>query len=92
MFLTADETKLHLRIDSSDEDSKITLLIATAQAAVASYLNMESEDLDTAAPAPVKSAALLMIGDLYANREAQSERPLSDNRAYERLLAPYRSY
>ena len=31
-------------------------------------------DLDYTAPAPVKSAALLLVGDLYANREAQADR------------------
>lgn len=42
-------------------------------------------------PAPIKSAILLMVGDLYANREAQGE-PLTKNPAVERLLFPYKVF
>src|SRR5574337_600358 len=30
--------------------------------------------LDATAPAPVKAAAMLLVGDLYANRESQTDR------------------
>lgn len=40
----------------------------------------------------MKSAALLLVADLYEHREAQTDRPLTDNRAFARLLAPYRVY
>ncbi|GAO23289.1 phage gp6-like head-tail connector protein [Diaphorobacter sp. DS2] len=91
-MLTLNETKLHLRVDHDDEDALILAMIDTAASAVANDLNMEVIDLDTDAPAPVKSAALLLVGDLYANREAQTERPLTSNQTYARLLAPYRVY
>ena len=41
-------------------------------------------------PAALRAAILLMLGDLYANREAGSERPISENPAVDRLLAPFR--
>ena len=44
--------------------------------------------LDATAPAPVKAAALLLVGTLYAHREELIERPLSKNPTFERLLAP----
>ncbi len=91
-MLTLAETKLHLRVDHNDEDALIGALMATATAACADYLNMEAADLVVAVPAPIKSAALLLVGDLYANREALVERPLSKNPTFERLLAPYRVY
>lgn len=84
------EAKLHCRIDNNAEDGAITAMIATARAAVADYLNMDPDDLDTDAPAPVKSAALLLVGDLYAHREAQGERAMHRNTTFERLLNPYR--
>ena len=89
-MLTLAETKLHLRVDHSDEDALITALMATATAACADYLNMPAADLVVAVPAPVKSAALLLVGDLYANREAQGERQFYKNPAFEALLNPYR--
>ena len=89
-MLTLAETKLHLRVDHDDEDALIAALMATATAACADYLNMPAADLVVAVPAPVKSAALLLVGDLYANREAQGDRQFYKNPTFENLLNPYR--
>lgn len=91
-MLTLAETKLHLRVDHNDEDALIAAMMETAQAACADFLNMEVDDLDTDAPAPVKSAALLLVGTLYENRESQGDRPYNKNPAFEMLLNPYRAY
>lgn len=91
-MLTLEETKLHCRIDHNDEDALLAGLMATATAATADYLNMPLEQMTTTVPSPIKSAALLLVADLYQNREAQTERPLSDNKTFERLLNPYRAY
>ena len=91
-MLTLEETKLHLRIDHSDEDTLIQSLIATATAACADYLNIDAAQLTTSTPGPIKSAALLMIGTLYEQRESQSERPYNHNPTFDRLLGPYRAY
>ena len=77
-LLTLDEAKLHCRIDHNDEDALLGALIATATTAVADYLNVTT--VDSTAAAPVKSAALLLVGDLYANREAQGDRPANVQR------------
>src|SRR3954462_13392956 len=41
-------------------------------------------------PTELPVAALLLTADTYENLEAQSQRPLSDNRTGERLLWPHR--
>lgn len=87
-LLTLPEAKLHCRIDHDDEDALLGALIATATTAVADYMNVTS--VDSTAPAPVKSAALLLVGTLYEHRESVSERPFSENPAFEALLNPYR--
>ncbi|MDP2768358.1 MAG: head-tail connector protein, partial [Giesbergeria sp.] len=84
------ETKLHLRVDHDDEDALISGLIATATAACADYLNMLPSELVVAVPAPIKSAALLLIGTLYEQRESVGERPYNRNPTFEALLNPYR--
>ena len=89
-MLTLQETKLHLRVDHNDEDALLLALIDTAIAACADYLNMDAADLVVAVPAPVKSAALLLIGSLYESRESMGERPFHKNPAFEALLNPYR--
>ena len=91
-MLTLTETKLHLRVDHDDEDVLIEALMATATAACADFLNMPAADLVVAVPAPVKSAALLLVGTLYEQRESQGERPYNKNPPFEALLAPYRLY
>ena len=89
-MLTLAETKLHLRVDHSDEDALVQALMDTATAACADYLNMAAADLVVAVPAPVKSAALLLVGDLYSSREAVGERQFYKNPTFENLLNPYR--
>lgn len=89
-MLTLAETKLHLRVDHSDEDALITALMDTATAACADYLNMDAADLVVAVPAPVKSAALLLVGTLYEQRESQGDRQFYKNPTFENLLNPYR--
>ena len=91
-MLTLPETKLHLRVDHSEEDALIEALMTTATAACADYLNMPAADLVGAVPAPVKSAALLLVGNLYENRESMGDRPYSKNPTFEALLNPYRAH
>ena len=92
-MLTLAETKLHLRVGHNDEDAHIAELIAAAATSVADYLNMDYEDMELAPlPAPVRAAILLRVGDLYENREAQTDRPLVANAAFAQLLNPYRAY
>lgn len=87
-LLTLDEAKLHCRIDHNDEDALLGALIATATTAVADYMNVTS--VDSTAAAPVKSAALLLVGTLYEQRESQGDRPYNKNPTFENLLNPYR--
>lgn len=41
-------------------------------------------------PAPLKAAILLLVGDLYANRESGSEERLAENPTFDRLIWPFR--
>ncbi len=85
-LLTLPDAKLHCRIDADDEDSLLVALIDAAERAVLDYLG--TDELPDAAP--VHAAALMLVGALYENREAVTDRPLSDNKLFDRLLAPYR--
>ena len=92
-MLQLSEVKLHLRIDHSEEDLLLSDMIDTAADAVASHLNLATPLVwPPSLPGPVRSAMLLLVGDLYENRTMQTDKPLHLNLAYERLLAPYRVY
>ena len=91
-MLTLEEVKRHCRIDHNDEDALLLALIDTAVAACANFLNMDAADLVVAVPAPVKSAALLLVGNLHEHRESMGDRPYSKNPTFEALLNPYRAH
>lgn len=43
-----------------------------------------------ATPAALKAAILLLVGDLFASREAATEKPLTENPAVQNLMFPFR--
>lgn len=86
--VTLDDVKIHLRVDQDAENVFLQGLIDAAEAHVAMFLG---DDLPDPMPAPVKAAVLLLVGDLYENRERQANVQLFENSAYALLLAPYRS-
>ncbi|MES2101666.1 MAG: head-tail connector protein [Pseudomonadota bacterium] len=83
------EAKLHLRVDIEDDDTAIQTMIDAATAATLDFLNLDEFGVG-GMPEPVKCATLLLIGDLYENRERQGDKALYRNDTYERLLNPYR--
>ena len=57
---------------------------------VAGYSAGESPILSELLPKTIKTAMLMQIADMYENREAQVERPLTANQTLQNLLGPYR--
>ena len=90
--LTLAEVKLHLRVDHSAEDSLIQQYMSAAHDQVEEFLGravpwgVTSVAPDGEYPSAVRSGELLIIGDLYRNRETNSE----PGTALYRLLFPYR--
>lgn len=88
MTLTLERIKEHLRIDHTDEDALITGYWDAAQGYIEKYL---SDDMPDPMPEPIVAAVLLLIGDLYENRERQGPAVFFKNHTYQLLLAPYRT-
>lgn len=81
-IVTLAQAKLHLRVDHSDEDTLIQVYLDAAEQSIANYLNRNlyasdaGSDLDgLVMTSAVKSAVLLQVGHLYANRESVSQQP-----------------
>lgn len=98
MYIDLDYAKKHLNIepDFTEDDEYILGLIDMAEKAVRVHVN---EDFDTLAeknggcfPTPLLQAMLLMIGNMYQNREpiGTKEKPLPFN--YQYLIDLYRNY
>lgn len=98
MIISLDEIKKHLNIDPwfEQDDEYLMYLEEVSKEMVETHLGYTCEDLEYdygVIPAPVKHAMLLMIGNLYNNRESVStltvkELPLS----YQYLLQKFKNY
>lgn len=92
-IITLSEAKSHLRVTSNDEDTLISLFVKSATAEIENYINRDIPVVTgtTATyPAPIKAAALLLVSDLFENRDGASDKELIQNPAIQRLLYPYR--
>lgn len=73
MYITLCEAKKHLLIDNSfnQDDEYILALIDVAEDAVAININVQLDSITVGGELPpaVKAAILLLVGNLYANRE-----------------------
>lgn len=77
MYITINQAKKHLQIDESfkDDDEYILMLIKVAEDSVSQHLDIALSHLvqdDGYLPSSVIHSILLMIGNLYANREPVS--------------------
>lgn len=99
MYLDLERIKKHLNIDESftDDDNYLMSLYDVAEATVQQHIDNRLDEICLAnggnLPSPLAQAILLMIGNLYANRESVSyssaiEVPLS----YGYLCDLYKNY
>ncbi len=74
-MITLDQAKAHLRIDHDAEDADISVRLAMAVSLIQDYIGDRA--LMTTFSGGVEDAAtLLVLGELYANRESSAD-PLS---------------
>lgn len=97
MYVTLDEAKKHLLVDNSfkDDDEYILALIDVAEDAVAVNLceKLDSITVGGELPPAVKAAILLLVGNLYANREPVAYTSVNKvPYTFEYLLSLYKNY
>lgn len=82
MFITLKNAKKHLNIDDSfiGDDDYITSLIKVAEDAVVKNENIALKDMveDGELPSSIIHSILLLVGNLYNNREATSYSAVSE--------------
>ncbi len=72
MIVTLQEARDHLQSTHSADDADLTLKIQAASEAVVTYLKLEDEgDIPAKATFASKAATLILVGEFYANREAE---------------------
>ncbi len=82
-LVTLDQVKAGLRIDHSDDDAQLSLLISAASERIINYLkgrakevlNMDDDgNIIGPVPAAVTTAAMMMVGYLYRDPDQDPER------------------
>lgn len=98
-YLNLDILKKHLNIDSyfHDDDYYIISLGDVAEQMVDEHINNCLSDIvndnNGELPSPLRHAMLLLIGNLYQNREGVAFASASEiPHSYEYLLFPYKDY
>lgn len=99
MYLTLEQIKKHLNIDSSftDDDDYLLFLYEVAERTVQRHIdsNLSSLAVEEGGelPTPLLHAMLLYIGNLYAQREAISYSSVIDVPfSYDYLLSLFKNY
>ena len=98
MLLDLDIVKKHLNIDPDfcDDDDYIVTLAEVAEQAVEKHIDSRLSDIakeEDGLPSPLFHAMLLMIGNMYANRESVSYSPTySVPNSLSYILSLFRSY
>lgn len=92
-ILRIEELMRHLRVDGEEEKEYIESLGEAAEEVVEKYLNRTMEDVEAMegrVPQSIVHACLLIVADLYRNREASSQVQVYGNPALMTLLRPHK--
>jgi uncharacterized phage protein (predicted DNA packaging) len=98
MYIQLDEAKKHLNIEDDfvDDNEYILSLISVAESAVRVHINEDfasiAEKNGGELPPPILQAALLMIGNLYQNREVIGNKTQILPYNYQYLIDLYKHY
>lgn len=98
MYLDLDVIKKHLNVESdfTDDDELIVLYADAAEQAVQVHVNESIEDIAEknggCIPTPLFQAMLLMVGNLYQNREIVGTKTNALPFNYNYLIDLYRNY
>lgn len=98
MYIQLDLAKKHLNVEDDfiEDDEYILNLIDVAESAVRVHINEDfssiAEKNGGSLPSPILQAALLMIGNLYQNREAVGSKIQELPFNYQYLIDLYKNY
>lgn len=99
MYIRIGQVKHHLNIDKyfTDDDEYIMDLVKVAEKIVEKHIDCSlselAKDNGDELPSPIIQAILLMVGNLYANRESVAfAQSYEVPKSYEYLLSMYVNY
>ena len=88
-MIDLETAKNWVRVDHSEDDQSIEILIKAATDTVYQYLNRKPDADGWVEPESVKMAILQIVADLYEKREAQHDGQTYYNKMLDKLLNPH---
>lgn len=97
MYISVELAKKHLNINPSftADDDYIAMIIEAAEQAVLATCNLQEEELlqdGGTIPSPIINATLLLIGDMYSNRQTTAFTTVNKIPTFKFLLANFIKY
>lgn len=96
-LITLNDARLHLRVDTTDDDAAIQAYITAASASIYTYIGDQiyTDNTHATIRPDVMSACKLLVGDLYRFRDSSSRERGEGSAGYlpvyvMSLLYPYR--
>lgn len=91
-ILSLNEAKKHLNVGFEEDDEYISTLICVASERIESHIDKKFEEFNEI-PKSIKHAVLLLVGELYKNRELTSESSVNELPfTIDYLLTNYKNY
>lgn len=91
-IVSLDEAKKHLNVGFEEDDEYISTLICVASERIESHIDKKFEEFNEI-PKSIKHAVLLLVGELYKNRELTSESSVNELPfTIDYLLTNYKNY
>ena len=91
-IVSLDEAKKHLNVGFDDDNEYISTLIAVASERIESHIDRKFEEFEVI-PMSIKHAVLLLVGELYNNRELTTENSVNELPfTIDYLLTNYKNY
>lgn len=91
-IISLDEAKKHLNVSFDDDNEYISVLIAVASERIESHIDKKFEEFEEI-PMSIKHAVLLLVGELYKNRELTTESSVNELPfTINYLLTNYKNY
>lgn len=82
MFVTMEEAKLYLKLDTAEEDSLVETLLSSSETLCLDILRKEAEEVDEKDTELLKTAMLFAVGYFYEHREEADHKALQQTLYY----------
>lgn len=82
MFVTMEEAKLYLKLDTAEEDTLVATLVSSSETLCLDILRKEAEEVEEKDVELLKTGILFAVGYFYEHREEADHKALQQTLFY----------